>query len=67
MVLKILSIPLKIFGHLQDRTRGRLVVKRVRNQELAYRLVCIACTGRVVNVGRDFDTEVHLVLLYIHL
>ena len=40
---------MKIFGHLQDRTRGRLVVKRVRNQELAYRLVCIACTGRVVS------------------
>ena len=35
---------MKIFGHLQDSTRGRLVVKRVRNQELAYRLVCIACT-----------------------
>ena len=67
MVLKILSIPLKIFGHLQDSTRGRLVVKRVRNQELAYRLVCIACTGRVVRVSRDFDTEVHLVLVCTHL
>ena len=58
---------MKIFGHLQDSTRGRLVVKRVRNQELAYRLVCIACTGRVGSVSRDFDTEVYLVLVCIHL
>ena len=57
---------MKIFGHLQDSTRGRLVVKRVRNQELAYRLVCIACTGGG-SVSRDFDTEVHLVLVCIHL
>ena len=57
---------MKIFGHLQDSTRGRLVVKRVRNQELAYRLVCIACTGGG-GVSRDFDTEVHLVLVCIHL
>ena len=56
---------MKIFGHLQDSTRGRLVVKRVRNQELAYRLVCIACTGGG-GVSRDFDIEVH-VLVCIHL
>ena len=35
--------PFVLSSYLQDRTNGRLVVKRVRNQELAYKLVWIAC------------------------
>ena len=38
-----ITICLSVSSYLQDKTNGRLVVKSVKNQELAYKLVWIAC------------------------